>query len=270
MTKLRMKKHTLVNINLKSLLIGNGLTDPLTQYKYYPKMACENQFGPVLNTTTCQKMKDTISACQRLIQNCYTFQNASACLPATLKCNSDQIMPYMQAGYNPYDVRMKCKGENGEQCYEIRDSIHKYLKLPKVKKEIGAEVRKYKSCNEQVGIAFESTGDWMLPYVNKLPILLEDGVRILIYAGDADYICNWLGNKAWTLELPWTGQEEFAAANDTVWYSELKGEQGGELRKTKDNRFAFLRIFGAGHLVPYDQPEVSLDMMQAWIRNELN
>jgi cathepsin A (carboxypeptidase C) len=28
-------------------------------------------------------------------------------------------------------------------------------------------------------------GDWMKPYVNDLPPLLEEGVKILIYAGDA-------------------------------------------------------------------------------------
>ena len=92
-------------------------------------------------------------------------------------------------------------------------------------------------------------GDWMRPYVNELPPILEDGIRVLIYAGDADYICNWMGNKAWTVELPWSGGKEFADAEDTKWVSKITGEKAGELRKTDDGRFAFLRVFGAGHMV---------------------
>ena len=36
-----------------------------------------------------------------------------------------------------------------------------------------------------------------------------DQIPVLIYAGDADYICNWLGNKAWTDALEWHGKGEY-------------------------------------------------------------
>ncbi|KAI9485975.1 MAG: Alpha/Beta hydrolase protein [Benjaminiella poitrasii] len=262
------KKHTLADINLKSLLIGNGLTDPLIQYKYYAKMACENSYGPVLSKSACRNMEAQFPACERLIKNCYDSQNVFSCLPAAMKCNKDQIQPYQQTGMNPYDVREKCKG--GNLCYEILGAVQKYLNIPAIKEEVGAETKEYESCNMQINFRFQMAGDWMRPYVQEVPQLLEDDVRILIYAGDADFICNWMGNKAWTLELPWSGHKEFAAANDTEWYSDIAGKQAGELRKTEDGRFAFLRVFGAGHMVPYDQPESGLDMLQQWVRGELN
>ncbi|CAO3671085.1 unnamed protein product [Rhizopus stolonifer] len=266
--ELFQSKETLSQINLKSLLIGNGLTDPLIQYEYYSKMACENSYGPVLSKTACRAMEAQYPACKRLIENCYESQNVFSCLPAAMKCNKDQIQPYQQTGMNPYDVREKCKG--GSLCYEILESVQKYLNIPEVKDAIGAETDKYESCNMQINFRFQMAGDWMRPYVREVPELLEDDIRILIYAGDADFICNWMGNKAWTLELPWSGHEEFSSANDTEWYSEKLGKQAGELRKTEDGRFAFLRVFGAGHMVPYDQPESGLDMLQQWVRGELN
>ncbi|KAI9281950.1 Alpha/Beta hydrolase protein [Sporodiniella umbellata] len=260
-------REKLAKINLKSLLIGNGLTDPLIQYKYYAKMACENSYGPVLSPSQCASMEAQFPACERLIQNCYESQNVFACLPAAMKCNKDQIQPYQQTGMNPYDVREKCKG--GNLCYEILGSVQKYLNLPKVKQAIGAETEEYESCNMQINFRFQMAGDWMRPYVREIPDLLEDDIRVLIYAGDADFICNWMGNKAWTLDLPWTGHDEFKAANDTQWYSHKLGKQAGELRRTHDGRFAFLRVFGAGHMVPYDQPESGLDMLQQWVRGDL-
>ena len=41
--------------------------------------------------------------------------------------------------------------------------------------------------------------------------------QVLIYAGDVDYICNWLGNKKWVKALEWDGKEEFNLAEDKPW-----------------------------------------------------
>ena len=90
---------------------------------------------------------------------------------------------------------------------------------------------------------FLLAGDWMRPYVEYIPPLLESGIKVLIYAGDADYICNWIGNKAWTVALEWSGSEGFAEADDVVWKSKLTGK----VRMFEN--FAFLRVYEAGHMV---------------------
>lgn len=40
-----------------------------------------------------------------------------------------------------------------------------------------------------------STGDWLRSYDKLLPAMLDDGIRVMIYAGDLDLICNWVGNE---------------------------------------------------------------------------
>ncbi|CDS13932.1 hypothetical protein LRAMOSA06105 [Lichtheimia ramosa] len=257
---------TLSTINLKSLLIGNGLTDPLIQYKYYSKHACGNSYGPVLEQEVCDKMDDKYPACAKLIEKCYAAQDLLACMPAVIKCNNDLIGPYEESGKNPYDVRKDCV--NDKLCYDIVEGMETYLNRPDVMSAIGAQVQKYENCNDGLGTRF-SAHDWMRPYVNDIAPLLEDGIRILVYAGDADFICNWMGNKAWVIELPWSGHEEFAAAEDTAWFSTTANEQGGELRRTKDGRFAFLRVFDSGHMVPMDRGDYAIDMLNNWLHEEL-
>ncbi|CAG8707057.1 3047_t:CDS:2, partial [Scutellospora calospora] len=121
----------LKNINLESILIGNGLVDPLVQYKYYADMGCKSSYGPVLEESTCQRMRDAYPQCASMIQRCYDSSNALSCLPASMYCNREMIQPYQQTGKNVYDVRKDCEG--GNLCYPILQAIEKYSNRDDVK-----------------------------------------------------------------------------------------------------------------------------------------
>lgn len=92
---------------------------------------------------------------------------------------------------------------------------------------------------------FELSGDWMQSYQQLLPDQLADGIRVLIYAGDQDYICNWLGNQAWTQALNWPHRAEFNSTLPKPWMA--GGQSAGTLQSS--NGFSFLRVFEAGHMV---------------------
>ena len=47
----------------------------------------------------------------------------------------------------------------------------------------------------------------------------------------------------------------------------IAGKKAGELRKT--DMFSFLRVIDAGHMVPMDQPEAALAMINAFTSNTL-
>ena len=68
-----------VPLKLKTLGIGNGLTDPLVQYKYYADMACDDKYGPVLSYEECDSMRSKYGTCSTLIKSCYQFQSAFLC-----------------------------------------------------------------------------------------------------------------------------------------------------------------------------------------------
>lgn len=46
-------------------------------------------------------------------------------------------------------------------------------------------------------------------YNPQVERILDAGIKVLIYAGDKDYLCNWIVNDAWTKRLQWSGAQEF-------------------------------------------------------------
>ncbi|KAM3550308.1 hypothetical protein MY1884_008313 [Beauveria asiatica] len=256
--------HKERNINLKSALIGNGLTDGYTQYEYYRPMGCgDGGYPAVLDESQCQSMDNALPRCQSLIQSCYDSESVWSCVPAILYCNAQFIGPYQQTGQNPYDVREKCKG--GNLCYDEMSWITDFLNRDDVQDELGVEPTTFDSCNFDINRNFMFQGDWMLPIVRVVPGLLEQ-IPIVVYAGDADFICNWLGNQAWTDRLEWAGQKEYGKAKSKDLVIEGSKKPYGKVKSAKG--LTFMQIFEAGHMVPYDQPEASIDFLNRWIAGE--
>jgi cathepsin A (carboxypeptidase C) len=56
-----------------------------------------------------------------------------------------------------------------------------------------------------------------------------------------------MGNKAWSLDMDWPGQEGYNAAKDEPWINKKTNEQAGEIRTYKN--LSFLRVYDAGHMV---------------------
>lgn len=89
--------HPERNFNLTSVLIGNGLTDPLVQYEYYEPMACGEGGEPsVLEPEECDGMLNLLPRCLSLIESCYESGSVWSCVPATIYCNNGQMGPYQK------------------------------------------------------------------------------------------------------------------------------------------------------------------------------
>ncbi|TQS31631.1 hypothetical protein Golomagni_08082, partial [Golovinomyces magnicellulatus] len=250
------------DINLKSVLIGNGLTDALNQYPEYPPMACGDGGQPAaLSQSTCSKMKAAIPECKKAIQQCYDTEDDQTCIDAGDACDGVPG-PYFQTGKNPYDMRKPCEGNSG-LCYTGMDDVQAYLNQDDVKEALGVEVKRFENCDNGVGSNFRSTGDEYKPVVRQVPTVLEK-IPVLIFAGDADFICNWLGNQAWTNALEWDGHDAFNSAQTANLTR--AGKAYGTIKTASG--LAFSRIFGAGHLVPMDQPQSILDLVDRWVKGE--
>ncbi|OAA72820.1 carboxypeptidase Y [Akanthomyces lecanii RCEF 1005] len=231
------------SINLNSIMIGNGYVDPYHQVPQYPNMACGKRGLPaIFNETTCETMRH---ACIKTSQDCTAVGGP---------CER-----------NPYDMRKQCVGDLTNMCYQGVEYVTQFLNKPEVMVALGGEVKSWTSCSESMDKAFHAAGNDNQPVYRHVEAVLEKGVPVLIYAGDVDYILNWLGQRAWPNALQWSGHEAFNwaqtrnltidSSNSTQAYGTLKHAKG----------LAFARIFKAGHLVPMDQPKPILDLVNRWV-----
>jgi len=258
-----------VHIPLTSVLIGNGLTEPVTQFASVYDFACKGD-KKIFDDATCTSIKAKTPTCARLQEYCYSNPSRLTCVPATLYCWQNIVGPISNSGLNPYDVRRKCdrNGKDGPLCYQQMQWIEAFMNRPEVKKELGAPDKlKFESCNMQVNQAFSFQGDGMKNSAVLLPELIDDGIRVLIYAGEDDFMCNYLGNKRWALALDQTVQHDFVAAKDLPWSTLEDNKVVGEVRSVGEGagNFAYVKVYNAGHMVPYDQPSAALDLFNRWI-----
>lgn len=257
-------------INLRGITIGNGLVDAAIQFPRYIAMA-ENAYNVSFVNTSQLAVMQHIAApeCERRIRACQA--NATQCIDAQAFCESNLDLPFTNGSQrDPFDIRKPCAAADAQTCNSM-DHIAKYLNLPQVRarllktKENDERAGKWELLNEEVQTAFSESGDVTASYSPYVAGLLDDGIRVLVYAGDADLACNWYGNRVWTQALDWEGTVGFNAAEEQRFVTE-SGTNAGVFQSFA-NRLTFVRVFNAGHMVPHDQPEVALDMVTKFLKN---
>ncbi|KAJ7816126.1 Alpha/Beta hydrolase protein [Mycena leptocephala] len=235
-------------INLQSVMLGNALTDPLIQMPSVVGYACDGPFAVFdTNSRQCRDLRSRAPICERMIKACYALDNTATCSPATFYCWYSLWSILDEAKRNIYDVRMSCDGAvDPPLCYVEPEWITEYLNLPQVRKELGVDPRApdFAACNNEMNFSFIKS---------LLTELVDEGIRLLIYAGNVDMMCNYMGHFGTAPFLPWTVSDRQAGVVRSA------GEGAGNV--------TYLTVFEAGHMVPHDQPEAALDMLNRWIRN---
>jgi len=256
--KMASKNDASEYIALRGFGIGNGLTDPEIQYQYYPDMAFKPGHAPAaVDADTYHEMKDSVAECTSAIHDCQT--ETSKCPAAKELCSMKLVVPIQERGLNVYDMRKQCT--QPPLCYTRFGDVSTFLNKESVMLTLGV-YKRWETCNLEVNSGFSK--DWMKNYASNIPDMLQNGYAVLIYAGDVDFICNWMGNKAWTMQMDWPGHDEFTAAKDAKW--KVGGEVKGEVRHAQG--LNFVRIHNAGHMVPMDQPEAALAMLDQFLSHK--
>ncbi|KAL6721823.1 hypothetical protein ACLMJK_000928 [Lecanora helva] len=252
---------------MDTLGIGNGIYSERIQASYYPEFAVNNTYGiKAVNDTVYSFMKfanEMSGGCLDLCDQCEQVNRSTNvgqqyCFQATDQCRTNVEGPYYAySGRGVYDIRHPYEDPTPPPYFED------YLNLASVQNALGVNLN-YTESNADVSYAFQQTGDFAYPnFITDLETILNNSVRIALYHGDADYICNWFGGEAVSLALNYTHSAEFRAAGYEPFV--LDGQEYGEVRQY--GNFSFLRIYEAGHEVPFYQPAASLALFSRVLGN---
>jgi len=245
-------------INLKGVAIGNGLTSPAKQYAMYPEFAREHNlvshFGTVVMTAGLVPCEYLAYECSR--EDLEWERRWLSCFNGYVACSYAEVLPVQLTGVNVYDVRRQCGGNT--LCYDF-STVTEFLNRVDVQKALGVD-KVYKECDNLVNMEFVAGADEMHSWEPQIAELLGEKVKVLIYAGEYDFICNWMGNWNWVQNMAWSRNSSFAKAENKTWspFGRVAGysvSAGG---------LTFLKLKDAGHLSPMDQPENTLEMVRQY------
>ncbi|ETN18782.1 hypothetical protein PPTG_04268 [Phytophthora nicotianae INRA-310] len=275
MQKMNQESGELPIINLQGLAIGNSLTNAMIQYAHYQDMNHNRYNIALLTDAEVEKMKMDSVACIQLTHECQTSpNNATLCLLGVDCWDKKLVQPLSKANRNNYDIREPCNNSDPHAICGDFPIIAGYLNSPAVREYLSVDERSpaWVEENEDIHTRFIADGDWAASYDTYVGELLNDGLRVLIYAGDADLMCNWVGNRAWTLDLDWRGKDGFNTAEKRSFIAHDPLQQHSRMINAGEvwtfENLAFVRVYDAGHMVPTNQPAVSLDLINRFFANK--
>ncbi|ORZ33249.1 Alpha/Beta hydrolase protein [Catenaria anguillulae PL171] len=126
--------------------------------------------------------------------------------------------------------------------------------------------KKWKQFNEVVNRNLWFNND--LPSVRLLPGIVDAGVKVLVYNGDRDFICNYVGaENMLDTYLAWGRHHKKIGFGKTQQWKRFGPKGFGKMKRARG--LTYVRVFEAGHMVPFNQPEGSLEMIVAFVRGKL-
>lgn len=147
---------------------------------------------------------------------------------------------------NEEDEDPPCTNDNYLRRYLNQQSVRKALHIP-------SNVAKWTSCSTEVGQTYTNVYKTVKPLVLEL---LKAGKRGLIYNGDVDMACNFLGDEWFVDELGLPVVSEY-----TEWH--LKNQVAGYVKHF--DGLVFATVKGSGHMVPTDKPAAALSLIVGFL-----
>ncbi|CDK28148.1 unnamed protein product [Kuraishia capsulata CBS 1993] len=257
-------------VALEGALIGNGWISPDHQsLSYIPFAVQEN----ILSKTdpSMPKLLKQHEQCQKVINSRnpeirkVESPQCDSILDVLLEVTKDNSASQDKQCINMYDYRLRDSypscGMNWPSDLEYvnpflrQEKIGEYLNLKKM--------RVWNECDGQVSRYLRARHS--IPAIDLIPDLLKE-MPILLFNGDKDIICNYMGTEAMISDMKWDGKYGFEDSEDTTSADWFYRDDSAGFIKIRGN-LTYTRVYGTSHMVPFDKPEVSRGLFDIMTRN---
>lgn len=267
-------------INFKGFAVGNGyldsrnLTNSIVFFAYYHgllgpqlwsqlvKYCCGGVGAPEycnFDDPGSSQCADAVSQASNVVQNSglNVYNLYDDCAQSSEKNsryladkrNLLRLFPKSHKFYNLEDDP-PCIDSSNLKSYLSQASVRKALHIPD-------NVQDWDICSLDVEIGYKRLYNTMRPQV--LQLINSGKLRGLIYNGDVDMACNFLGDEWFADSLGFKVLEN---------YEEWKcNDQVAGFVKYYD-RLTFLTVKGSGHMVPGDKPAQAYKMISSFLNNQ--
>uniref|UniRef100_A0A8C7RJP1 Carboxypeptidase n=1 Tax=Oncorhynchus mykiss TaxID=8022 RepID=A0A8C7RJP1_ONCMY len=199
-------------------------------------------------------------------------------LLGTRYCYCVQDVVY-NSGLNIYNLYAPCPGGVGQRKLKGVASLYKlvrldppctnstpstlYLNNPYVKAalHISPSALPWSVCSAEVNLNYNRL--YMDVRKQYLKLLGALKYRVLVYNGDVDMACNFLGDE-WFVES--LHQEVQVKRRPWLYYTGESQQVGGFVKEFSN--LAFLTVKGSGHMVPTDKPIAAFTMFSRFIKKQ--
>ncbi|KAI8712243.1 Carboxypeptidase [Fusarium sp. LHS14.1] len=259
-------------IPLASLIAISAWSHPRVQLPTTYDVACWpfKGYPPALNDTTCAAMAAEYESCRILLEACDASQEGIMCSKAAKLCHRG-ILDYLYTQtVNKYDRRMVCPAPS--QCYPIMDEMEAWMNTEPIFKDLlditnqtSGKKGSYQFMDSQTYLTLVASGDLAMNSLKHIETILEDRVVPVLYtASDADMMVNIKGVGEALDNMRWHGRPFFKNAPfEELPFKTNAGRAGGRVKKSGNLWYA--ELAEAGHMAPYDQPAVTLELMKIWL-----
>eukprot|EP00937_MAST-01D_sp_MAST-1D-sp2_P000353 g353.t1 len=311
--------HVDTRINLGGMALGNGWIDPVTQTPAYIDYALGHG---LVGAGGAEHLRDVWRACAERAEAARRavtrLPEAGAAVTSAARAefrtavsalqNGCGIMEMVQAASahaNEYDTSLfgeyeyldpPCATGRGDaacayvsflQDERVQRALHAAPPRPRARadgrKSDTESARPWQLCSAAVNTVLMT--DTPVSVLPALARVLDTGLPTLLYFGERDLSCNFLGAQRFLASLPWRGRDGYNAAPRAAWRVAppppalapfdraaavpAPGESTEGLAVSGFVRahanLHFLLVLNSGHLVPFSQPWRALDLVRRFI-----